>query len=108
MNEIEYAWSPIFAAALLETNSRKLAQRVSGAARAIDKRLSDHHPMDLKELQMICDAKAALYALKRERRVGRCRVCLTRGLLKLIERVRPPYTAPQNAPDGVVPENDLG
>ena len=63
----EYVWSPIFAAALLETNSRKLAQRVSEAARAIDNRLSDHHPMDLTELQTILDAKATLYALKRRR-----------------------------------------
>jgi hypothetical protein len=62
---IEYVWSPIFASALLETDSGKRSQRVSEAARAIDKRLSDHHPMDLKELQTICDAKAALYALKR-------------------------------------------
>ena len=63
----EYAWSPIFASALLETDSRKLSQRASEAASAIDKRLSDHHPMDLKELQTIREAKAALYALKRSR-----------------------------------------
>jgi hypothetical protein len=91
MNENEYPWSPIFAAAVLETDSRKLAERVSEAACTIDKRLSDRNPMDLKELQTICDAKAVLYALKRERRAGKGCVHLTHGLLKLIEHARPRY-----------------
>jgi hypothetical protein len=71
MNENEYAWSPIFATVLLETNAGKLPQRVREAVRAIDKRLSDHEPMDLKELQAICDAKAALYRLERRGTVAR-------------------------------------
>ena len=60
----EYVWSPIFTSALLETDRGKRSQRVSEAARAIDRRLSDNHPMDLKELQTIREAKAALNAIK--------------------------------------------
>ena len=80
MNVETYVWSPIFASALSETDSRKLPHRISEAARAMDKRLSDHQPMDLTELQAICEAKAALNLLKHR---GAFRSFSLRRLLQL-------------------------
>lgn len=62
-----YLWSRLYMNAVLETDSRKLRQRIREAERAIRKRLSSNLPIDPAEQQIMTGARARVKSLKDER-----------------------------------------
>jgi hypothetical protein len=60
-------WSRLYVNAILETDSRKLPQRIREAERAIRKRLSSSLPVDAAEQEIMTGARARLKSLKTER-----------------------------------------
>jgi hypothetical protein len=62
-----YIWSRVYTNAILETDSRKLPQRIREAEWAIKERLSSSLPVDSAEQEIITAARARLKSLKIER-----------------------------------------
>ncbi len=62
--EKTFMWSRVYANAMLETDSRKLPQRIRAAEWAIQERLSSSLPVDLAEREIITGASARLKSLK--------------------------------------------
>jgi hypothetical protein len=60
-----YIWSKLYASAVLETDLRKMPQRIREAEWAIRERFSSTMPIDLAERQIITGAKVRLKELKR-------------------------------------------
>ena len=67
--QTDYVWEEVYAAAILETDDRKLPNRVQEAKAAIDRRLHElqlDHGGTPEERQAIGDALAGLNVLRRE------------------------------------------
>ena len=65
----EYVWEEVYKAAIVETDDRKLPNRIQAAKAAIDNRLHDlqmDHGRTPEERQAIRDALAGLIILRRE------------------------------------------
>jgi hypothetical protein len=62
-----YMWSRLYVSAILETDSRKLPQRIREAEWAIKERLSSSLPVDPSEQEIIAGARVRLKSLKTER-----------------------------------------
>jgi hypothetical protein len=62
-----FMWSRLYANAILETDSRKLPQRIREAEWAIKERLSSSLPVDPAEQEIMTGARARLKSLKTER-----------------------------------------
>jgi hypothetical protein len=62
-----YTWSRPYVNAILETDSRKLPQRIRKAEWAIQERLSSSLPVDPAEQEIVTRARARLKSLKTER-----------------------------------------
>ena len=60
-------WSRLYVNAILETDSRKLPQRIREAEWAIQQRLSSSLPIGGAEQELMTDATARLRSLKTER-----------------------------------------
>jgi hypothetical protein len=71
-----YMWSKLYASAVLETDLRKIPQRIREAEWAIRERFCSTMPIDLAERQIITGAKVRLKELK------------GRGLPKAIAHIR--------------------
>jgi hypothetical protein len=61
------SWSPIYVSAVLETDPRKLPQRIQEAHQAIEGRLSQAPRLDAAEQRALAHARNALAALKSQR-----------------------------------------
>jgi hypothetical protein len=62
-----FMWSRLYVNAILETDSRKLSQRIREAEWAIQKRLSSSLPVDPAEQKIMTGARARLKSLTTER-----------------------------------------
>jgi hypothetical protein len=62
-----YMWSRPYVNAILETDSRRLPQRIREAEWAIQERLSSSLPVDPAEQESMTGARARLKSLKTER-----------------------------------------
>lgn len=62
-----YMWSRLYVNATLETDSRKLPQRIREAEWAIQERLSSSMPVGPAEREIMTGARARLESLKSER-----------------------------------------
>jgi hypothetical protein len=62
-----YMWSRVYVNAILETDSRKLPQRIREAEWAIQERLSSSLPVDPAEQEIMTGARARLKSLRTER-----------------------------------------
>jgi hypothetical protein len=60
------SWSPIYVSAVLETDPRKLPQRIQEAYQAIEGRLSQAPRLDAAEQKALVQARKALATLKKE------------------------------------------
>jgi hypothetical protein len=62
-----YIWSRVYLNAILETDVRKLPQRIREAEWAIQERLSSSLPVDAAEREIMTGARARLKSLRMER-----------------------------------------
>jgi len=67
MKKSHEMWSRLYVNAILETDSRKLPQRIREAERAIRERLFSTSPIAPPEQQILAGARARLKELKGER-----------------------------------------
>ena len=62
-----HLWSRLYVNAILETDARKLPQRIREAERAIQERLTHSLPLDPAEHEIMIGARVRLQSLKTER-----------------------------------------
>jgi hypothetical protein len=62
-----YMWSRVYMNAILETDSRKLPQRIREAEWAIQERFSSSLPIDSAEQEIMTGARTRLKMLRTER-----------------------------------------